>query len=428
LFLFTLWRYLRHPGRQRLLMCGLAMGAVLGTKFSAVFLAPVAAALLVAAVRWPATPAAEAPASSSGPDNPPRGQRASRVGPNGPCPCGNGKKYKKCHGAGGTVKMAAAKSGPEIERALRRRKIAACAGAFLAMCVLAAVVIEALYFFSSDPFLYLTGLRKVNADRLAGYLYYLHGKFAPRFYSYYVAAYLLKEPVATILLAATGLAVLWRSKSTPILSKLFVLLPPAVFLVAMTIFADDLGIRYLIPAMPFAHLAGGIGLASLFGRASAWGRYLAAALCLWVMVAAAGIYPDHLSYFNETACLAEEPGRIGWDGGSRCGPLWLDDSNVDWGQGLKQLRSWMDRYGNGRTLRLAYFGTFPPEAYGLRVEKLEPRDLRGDPRPGLYAVSAHQVARLPAMGEKPAQGGARWLRRTTPVAIVGHAFYIYDVR
>jgi hypothetical protein len=144
-------------------------------------------------------------------------------------------------------------------------------------------------------------------------------------------------------------------------------------------------------------------------------------------VAAAGIYPDHLSYFNESACLLESPGKIGWDGGTRCGPLWLDDSNVDWGQGLKQLRTWMDRHGNGRPLKLAYFGTVPPEDYGLHAEKLEARDILADPPPGLYAVSAYWVGRLPAIGATVAQGGGSWLRRFTPVDIVGHAFYIYDV-
>jgi hypothetical protein len=379
----------------------------------------VAAILLAASLRWPYPEAAGEAAVTETPLPAPRGAKA---GPNSPCPCGSGKKYKKCHGAGG------GKLEPHPERSLRKGKIAACAIAFLAMCAIAMVVVEALYFFPGNPFLYLTGLKQVNADHRAVYQLYLHGDLAKRFYSYFVVAYLLKEPLATILLSAAGLWVLLRSKSMPILSKLFLLLPPAVFLVAMTIFADDMGVRYLIPALPFVYLLGGKGLAALFGRNLVWGRYVASALCLWVVIEAAGIYPDHLSYFNEMACLLEKPAQIGWDGGSRCGPLWLDDSNVDWGQGLKQLRGWMDRHGSGRTLRLAYFGSFPPEAYGLRFEKVETSALMADPSPGLYAVSAHLVAHLPAAGEQIAPGAAAWLRRVAPVDIVGHAFYIYDVR
>jgi hypothetical protein len=108
--------------------------------------------------------------------------------------------------------------------------------------------------------------------------------------------------------------------------------------------------------------------------------------------------------------------------------LWLDDSNVDWGQGLKQLRAWLNLHGNGRTVRLAYFGSYPPEGYGLRFQKLDPGELFSEPAPGLYAISAQMVARIPSMGAAVAPGAGSWLRRMAPMAIVGHAFYIYDVR
>ncbi len=141
-----------------------------------------------------------------------------------------------------------------------------------------------------------------------------------------------------------------------------------------------------------------------------------------------GIFPDHLSYFNEAACLAVDPSRIGLDGGSRCGPQWLDDSNVDWGQGVKQLVDWQRAHAPDRTLKLAYFGTFPPEQYGLRYEKLDPATLLSRPAPGLYAISAFWVGRVPATVTSVAAGATSWLRDTAPDAVVGHAYYIYDVK
>src|ERR1017187_223143 len=101
LFLFALWRYIGRPGWQRLVLCGLTLGAALGAKFSAVFLLPIAAILLAVAARWPVTPDPETAAE--------RERRAVKVGPNSPCPCGSGRKYKKCHGAG--AKAAAAGPG-----------------------------------------------------------------------------------------------------------------------------------------------------------------------------------------------------------------------------------------------------------------------------------------------------------------------------
>src|ERR1035437_7515004 len=74
LSLFALWEYLEHPSTTRLVLCGLAMGALLAAKFSAVFLLPVVAALLLAAVRWPPHPVPDdrsqflRPYSRRGPD------------------------------------------------------------------------------------------------------------------------------------------------------------------------------------------------------------------------------------------------------------------------------------------------------------------------------------------------------------------------
>jgi hypothetical protein len=135
-------------------------------------------------------------------------------------------------------------------------------------------------------------------------------------------------------------------------------------------------------------------------------------------MAAAGVYPDHLSYFNEGACLLASPGQVGLDGGTRCGPLWLEDSNVDWGQGLKQLKTWLDRNAKGRTVKLAYFGSVRPEDYGIRAEELSGSRQAGTPAPGLYAVSAHLIAH---------DAGFEWTHDIPPAAIVGHALYIFDI-
>jgi len=37
--------------------------------------------------------------------------RKEKIGRNDPCPCGSGKKYKKCHGAAAAVAAGAGKSG-----------------------------------------------------------------------------------------------------------------------------------------------------------------------------------------------------------------------------------------------------------------------------------------------------------------------------
>jgi len=336
LFLFALWHYLERPDSSHLICCGLTMGLMLCTKFSAVFLLPVAAVLLF--VGGPRTPRED-------------GSKAPRG-------------------------------------------YAALALAFVVMGALAALVIQAVYLSPDGLFLYATGMERVNTDHNPGYLVFLGGQLEHRFASYFAVAYLLKEPLAAILLAALGLFAL-RGNAASRRVKLFLLLPPAIVLAAHMLFADNLGMRYIIPALPFAYLLGGAGAAWLI-RQGTWGRAVAAALGLWMLAAAAGIYPDHLAYFNEAACLTTHPSAIGLDGGTRCGPLWLDDSNVDWGQSLKQVKDWVDRNAHGERVHLAYFGSLPPSAYGLNAAPVGPDDLARPPEAGIYVVSAHFVARAPA--------------------------------
>jgi hypothetical protein len=406
LFLLALCRYVEAPTRGRLVWCGVALGLMLCAKFSGVLLLPVAGFLLVAAKIWPAQKAPGAAAIAS-------------VGRNEPCPCGSGKKYKACHGKSEAAKPAQPNPGKQVVASL---------GPYVAMCGVAIIVIALVYLSPGGPLLYLKGLIKVNADHDVNYAMYLHGALSHRFISYFGVAWLLKEPIATVVLAITGLIVLIRNRGIPTIAKMFLLAPPAMLFVSTTLLADDLGLRYIMAVLPFAHILGGLALATLMMGTAKWARAAAAVSCIWVVVAAFGVYPDRLAYFNESACLLTNPGEIGIDGGTRCGPAWLDDSNVDWGQGLKQLKDWQDRHAPNRTINLVSFWGFPPDAYGLRYRALEMPEAGpdfgspGGPPPGLYALSAHIVARIPTY-----PGVSDWLRRNRPTEIVGHSIYVYDV-
>jgi hypothetical protein len=415
LFLFALRSYLRYPTTKRLVFCGLALGAVLATKFSALVLLPVTAVLVLAAVWRPPTMRNPARAwinlYGSG------AAGSGKVAPNDPCPCGSGKKFKKCHGDTAQPSAAPAHTPARI--------LTASAMALAVMGLIAVVVIEALYFFPSDPLLYRKGMELINADHARGYVAYMADQLSPRFYSYFAVAWLLKEPLASIALVLAGVVMVLRSRTIEMLDKLFLLLPPAALFLAHTFMADDIGIRYIIPALPFCCLLGGAALAHLV-QGAAWKRAIAAVLCVWLVIAAIGIHPDNISYFNEAACLLDQPGKIGLDGGSKCGVAWLDDSNIDWGQGLKQLRDWASRNAPGRTIKLTYFGSFPPQYYGISFETMDEKSLLvAAPSPGLYVVSAHTVARTPPGATN---GAGQWLRRMTPTAIIGHCLYVYDIK
>ena len=366
LFLFCLWNYVRAPGRLGLAFCGITLGLALCTKFSSVVLVPVAAVLWFCGTRFRPTP----------------------------------KKGK-----------------PESHPS---------ALPLLWIYGVAGVVVLAIYRFQG-PGAYLAGVTKVNADHAANYMVYMAGDLASNFTSYFAVAYLLKEPLAAILLAAGGVILVLRGRQFALREKSFLLLPPVAIFLLHVWKADNLGIRYIIPCLLFAHLLGGIALADWL-RAPAKGKRIAALfLSAWVVLAAAGIYPDGLSYFNESACLLDDPGKVGIDGGSRCGAAWLDDSNVDWGEGLKQLRAWLESNAKGRTARIAYFGSFPVGAYEMPAEPMDDSQMWFQPPSGLYAVSAHLVAHESALVRRNYTRGDEWLLRVPPRAMVGHCLYIYDI-
>jgi hypothetical protein len=382
LFLWALWKYLWRPHWARLLIAGVTLGLALCTKFSAVLLIPTGGLLVLAALRWPVEKRNESGLKSASTGRP----------------------------DGGWI-----------------RRIAARAGSFGLMCVAALLLIDLVYFSRRGLSLYISGMHQLNADHNPNYIVFMAGQLAHKFYSYLAVCYLVKEPMAGIALFVIGLYELWRAKMLPMGNRIFLLLPPAALFAGYTIGSDNLGIRYIIPVLPFLYLVAGLGLEFLLKNGSATIRWAAVLLCAWVILAAAGIYPDHLSYFNEAACLIQgRPREIGIDGGTACGPLWLADSNVDWGQGLKQLKSWLGKNAQGRSFQFGYFGSYQPDAYGISYQYLNIPDLMS-PKPGLYVVSAHILAFLPAMGAVKRQGYGQWLRDVPPSAVIGHSLYVFDV-
>ncbi|HXU10663.1 MAG TPA: hypothetical protein VN898_01750, partial [Candidatus Binatia bacterium] len=302
-----------------------------------------------------------------------------------------------------------------------------CVYAFAGLLVVAALVVWGSYLFRS-PSLFFTGLARVNADHDPDYWPYMAGTFQRQFWTYYLVTYLLKEPLPSILLGLAGIFVIARGRGVTAMDRAFLLLPPAALFFFYTFLSHNLGFRYLIPALPFLHLAGGVGARALWETGSMLKRGAAGVLVAWLAFNAWGIAPDHMTFFNEAACLTTSPSKIGRDAGTSCGPLWLDDSNVDWGQGLKQLASWLRANAPGRRIGLAYFGTARPDVYGIEFDRLGSDDLmRGLPL-GLYAVSSHLWART--RGQLQARfgdGPQNWIRRVEPKTVVGHAYYIYEV-
>jgi 4-amino-4-deoxy-L-arabinose transferase-like glycosyltransferase len=249
------------------------------------------------------------------------------------------------------------------------------------------------------------------------YPVYFHGTWSTHgWWWYFPAALGLKETLPLLGLGAVGLLLLVtrRVRLEPLVAA-FLVVPPLVFASLLILFTDiDLGVRYLLPALPFLCLIAAVPLAP--GVLPAFGRRIAAALVALHAAVSLAATPAHLAYTNLLAGPADGAWR------------WLADSNLDWGQELRRLHAYLAVRGLP-TIRLAYFGRVAPEVYDIPYELA-----RGPLRPGLYVVSASFLAGRPyflydhgQVYEAPPDAFAAF-RRLTPTAVIGHSLFIYDLR
>jgi hypothetical protein len=176
---------------------------------------------------------------------------------------------------------------------------------------------------------------------------------------YYPLAVLFKWPLAFLALIAGRLLIARRGGAGPDrLDREMPLLVTALAFLGSVVFFGQLnfGVRYLFPVIPALCIWIGGWLAAEPG-ARTTARHAARARIAWALAAlltieTASTAPWFLAFFN-------------WpSGGPGGGDRLVNDSNVDWGQGLIALRDEMRKRGIQR-LHLAYHGTTDPAVYGI---------------------------------------------------------------
>jgi 4-amino-4-deoxy-L-arabinose transferase-like glycosyltransferase len=182
------------------------------------------------------------------------------------------------------------------------------------------------------------------------------------FRSYFLWTFLLKTPIPALLAISASLVLALIRRPRGALS--FVAVPVAIYLLTSIATHLNIGHRHILPVYPFLYLVcGGLGLA--------WQRLTTRPKIATAVAAVAAIvinsqfvfcpllHPQlialhYLAYMNEFA------------GGPRNGYKVLVDSNLDWGQDLKTLRSWLDAHHIEKPIWLSYFGMADPRYYGIR--------------------------------------------------------------
>jgi hypothetical protein len=252
------------------------------------------------------------------------------------------------------------------------------------------------------PAVYLLGESRQGGDRL-----------------YFAAALGVKVPAALQILVFSGLAGLlvglWRRRWQ--WEDLLWATPPVVYIVLASLSSLQLGVRLVLPALPFGLLWAGAGLVSLANQRLALGAAFAATLL--VLIPVVRVFPHCLSFFNV------------WVGGAANGIHYLSDSNLDWGQDLRELERYRRNAGIER-ITLSYFGMDNPYAHlGENVDLVAPpwtpEHARGRwlvPTPGVWAVSA---TLLTGQFFRPEfRDYYRAFRSAPPIARAGYSIFIFS--
>lgn len=294
---------------------------------------------------------------------------------------------------------------------------------FVALLSLALLVLWALYRFESGVWAttgtwmpmptYLENLQRLWQHQTTGQSAFFLGQVSDEgWWHYFPVLLLIKTPLPLLVLLAVGVVAACRSRRTvwPPVALIF----PAFYFAVSIVSRINIGYRHVLPVVPFVVLTA----AAAFRPASCRARWLAplrTGLVLWMALASLWIHPYYLAYFNELV------------GGPDQGYRYAVDSNLDWGQDLKRLKTYLDERGIEQ-VRLSYFGRVSPEWYGIEYDAL-PDPLRSsslpfsplNPEPGVYGISASSLQLM----EDP--DFFDWFRRRRPTAKVGYSIFVYDV-
>jgi hypothetical protein len=303
-------------------------------------------------------------------------------------------------------------------RALRLKQASLIA---LVVAALAAVTILFPYYFQGwERWWY--GFRWQTTKGAFGHHAFFLGEYSDKgWLLYFPVAFLIKTPVPSLVLIAASLLLFRMGTPLRLRDALFLLVPVGIFLALMIPAKINIGVRYLTPIYPFLFVCAA-RLATL-----SFPRPWLAPLLLGVPVlltAASSLRqaPHQLAYFNELI------------GGPDHGDRYLADTNIDWGQDLKGLKEYMDREGLPMVY-LSYFGTAPPEEYGIHYQEAPsfgavdwpPRPIARLPRDAPRKLLAISVTNLQGayLGEPGPY--AFFYRERSPLTKIGYSIWIYDL-
>jgi len=252
---------------------------------------------------------------------------------------------------------------------------------------------------------------------------YLNGRYsATGFRSYFFWTTLYKLTIPALLIVACGLVLAYRNRGEWLT---FLAWPVIIYLGTAVISAINIGHRHILPVFPFVYIACGSAVALAKSRRAlaviATGVVLAITSNVVFAWPIAPLWNHHLSYVNE---IAGGP----WDSDE------VVDSNIDWGQDLPRLATWLREHHIDEPVNLIYFGSADPQYSGLRYINA-PLGYYGRPEvgfdgmrvPGYLAISANSYRGI-IFAEDSRDFWRDYLNtKAQRVGMAGYSIYIYRI-
>lgn len=281
------------------------------------------------------------------------------------------------------------------------------------------------------PEWYCQGIDVQQLDFEQQRLCYFHGTWKEGgWWYYYLLGFALKETIAfsVLFLIALILSLFGRYRLS---GEVFVVVPIVVLLTLLCVKSGlSRHLRYAMPILPFAFVWA--SKAALLPKAvfqvfshagtssfgAAIGRNLSISMLLLItshgVFSSLSVFPQNIAYFNELV------------GGPKNGHLYMDSSNIDWGQDLFRVQRWVSAH-DVELEGFAYMATICPRRFVGLTERQPPMmraGVRFGPsnvgvRPGWYAVGVSKLLER--------DGGLTYFLRLKPVDFAGYGTHIYHI-